>query len=132
MNWITWDARQITGHPIMDQDHKELVGLINELAFAMESNKPREFCSQTLDKLIGQIRGHFRAEEKLMDLHRYPQSREHKILHAMLVRDVLAFKESYDAGETAQFVTLLVILDSWLDRDIITADQALANFIAAA
>jgi hypothetical protein len=28
-------------------------------------------------------------------------------------------------------ITLLVVLDSWLDRDIVQADRALAQFIAA-
>jgi len=130
MTWITWDEKQITGHPGMDQGHKQLVGLINQLANAMENNQPREFCSQTLDRLIEQIKSHFHVEEQLMARHRYPKAREHMALHAMLARDVQAFKESYDAGQTAEFVTLLVILDSWLDRDIIAADKALADFIA--
>ena len=67
-----------------------------------------------------------------MDRRRYAKAKEHKDLHAMLIKDVLAFKASYDAGESAEFMTLLVILDSWLDRDIMSADKALADFVAAA
>jgi hemerythrin-like metal-binding protein len=132
MSWITWSEKQATGHREMDHGHMQLVGLINQLAHGMENSKPREFCSQTLDQLIEQIRIHFRAEEQLMDLHRYPKANEHRALHAMLARDVLAFKESYDSGQTSEFVTLLVILDSWLERDIIAADKALADFLAVA
>jgi hypothetical protein len=53
-------------------------------------------------------------------------------LHAMLLKDVLAFKATYDAGDSAEYMTLLVILDSWLKRDIMAADKALANFVAIA
>ena len=67
-----------------------------------------------------------------MDQPRYPKAKEHKTLHEMLLRDVLAFKTSYDSGETAEFTTLLVILDIWLNRDIMAADKSLADFAAAA
>jgi hypothetical protein len=50
----------------------------------------------------------------------------------MQIKDVLGFKALYDAGDSAEFMTLLVILDTWLNRDIMGADKALANFAAAA
>ena len=132
MKWISWDEKHTSGHAGMDLGHQKLVDLINQLADAMENNKPKEFCSNTLDQFIEQTRTHFIAEEQLMDRLRYPEATEHKALHAMLLKDVLAFKTIYDAGDTAEFMTLLVILDSWLKRDIMAADKALANFAAAA
>ena len=97
----------------------------------MENNKPKEFCSKTLEQFIDQTRTHFLAEEQLMDRNRYPNATEHKALHAIMLKDVLAFKASYDAGDTTEFISLLVILDSWVNRDIMAADKALADFIAA-
>ena len=132
MKWITWEDKLTTGHAGMDHAHKKLVDLINQLADGMENNKPKEFCSNTLEQFIDLTKAHFIAEEHLMDRHRYPEAKEHKVLHATLLKDVLAFKALYDANDTAEFMTLLVILDSWLDRDIMAADKALANFIAAA
>ena len=131
MSWINWSEKQITGHADMDHGHKKLVDLVNRLAHEMENNEPREVCSNTLQEFIEEIRIHFRAEEQLMDRRRYPKATEHKALHAMLIKDVLAFKALYDAGESAEFMTLLVILDSWLERDIMGADKALAAFVAA-
>jgi len=130
MTWITWSEKYATGHAGMDDGHRRLMELINQLAEGMENNKPRAFCSELLDRFIDHARMHFLAEEQLMDRIRYPKTKEHKDLHAMLVRDVLAFKASYDSGETPQFVTLLVILDSWLERDISAADKELADFVA--
>ena len=132
MKWSNWDEKETTGHAGMDHAHRKLVDLINQLADCMESNKSKEFCSNTLEQFIELTKAHFTAEEHLMDRYRYPEAQEHKALHAMLLKDVLAFKTSYDASDSAQFMTLLVILDSWLDRDITTADKTLADFIAAA
>jgi hemerythrin-like metal-binding protein len=132
MKWTSWDDKHITGHTGMDHGHKKLVDLINQLADGMENNKPKAFCSDLLDRFVEETRTHFLHEEQLMDRLQYPEAAEHKALHAMLIKDVLAFKAIYDADENAEFMTLLVILDSWLDRDIMKADRALANFAAAA
>jgi hemerythrin len=132
MKWITWGAKQTTGNAEMDHDHKELVDLINILADGMENNKPKEFCSDTLDQFIERIKANFIAEEQLMERHRYPEAAEHKALHTLMLEDVLAFKASYAASGAVESITLLVVLDSWLDRDIAQADRALAEFIAAA
>jgi hemerythrin-like metal-binding protein len=132
MKWASWDDKLITGHTGMDHDHKDLMDLINQLADGMENNKPKEFCSNLLKQFIEHTRTHFLDEEELMDRHRYPKAKEHKDLHAMLIKDVLAFKAAYDAGDTAEIITLLVILDTWLNRDIMGADKSLADFAAAA
>jgi hemerythrin-like metal-binding protein len=132
LKWISWGEKHATGNAGMDHGHQQLVDLINQLAEAMESHKPKEFCSNTLEQFIEHTRTHFIAEEELMDRHRFPGATGHKALHAALLKDVLAFKESYDAGDTPEFVTLLVILDSWLNRDIMFADKALADFVARA
>jgi hemerythrin-like metal-binding protein len=132
MKWISWGAKQITGNADMDHVHKQLVDLINQLADAMENNKSKEFCINTLDQFIELTKANFIAEEQLMERLRYPGAEEHMALHAMMLEDVLAFKASYDASDAVESITLLVVLDSWLDRDIAQADRALAEFIAAA
>jgi hemerythrin-like metal-binding protein len=132
MKWIKWGEKQTTGHTGMDHFHRELVELINQLANAMENDKPKEYCSNTLDQFVELTKAHIIAEEQLMDRHQYPGQEEHKALHAMLLEDVLAFKASYDASDAVESITLLVVLDSWLHRDILEADKALADFIAAA
>jgi hemerythrin-like metal-binding protein len=132
MTWINWDEKHTTGHAGMDNAHRKLVELINLLADGMENDKPKEFCSNTLEQFINLTSAHFIAEEHLMDRHRYPEAQEHKALHAKLIEDVLAFKASYDASDAAESITLLVVLDSWLNRDIMAADKALADFITVA
>jgi len=131
MPWISWDERHATGHADMDHVHKELVDLINQLADAMENDKPKDFCVDTLEQFIELTITHFNTEEQLMDRYRYPEAQEHMALHAKLLDDVLAFKASYDKSDAAESMTLLVVLDNWLDRDIMKADKALAHFIAA-
>ncbi|MBI2318536.1 MAG: hemerythrin family protein [Betaproteobacteria bacterium] len=132
MKWINWGEKQKTGNADMDHGHEKLVELINQLADGMESKKSKEFCSNVLEQFVEETRKHFTIEERLMDLHRYPKAKEHTAMHERFLKDVLTFKASYDAGATAEFTTLLVILDSWVNRDIMVADKGLAEFLATA
>ena len=131
MDWIGWDEKFATGHAGMDHGHKNLMDLINQLADGMENNKPKEFCSNTLTQFIEQAGIHFGHEEQLMDHLQYPRATEHKAVHANMLSDVQAFKVSYDASDSTEFITLLVVLDSWLKRDIEVADRALVAFIVS-
>lgn len=131
-NWIGWDEKYATGHVGMDRGHKSLMELVNRLADNMENDDQKEFCSNTLGQFVEHAGKHFLAEEAMMDQHKYPKAVEHKALHAAMLKDVLAFKESYDAGYATESITLLVILESWLKRDIMEADKELANFVATA
>lgn len=131
MKWIGWDEKYATGNAGMDQGHKRLMGLINELADSMERNAPKEFCSDILAQFIEQARIHFGHEEELMDRLQYPRAKEHKTVHDAMLSDVQAFKVSYDASDASEFITLLVVLDSWLKRDIEAEDTALVAFAAS-
>jgi hemerythrin len=132
MNWTTWYENLGTGNARFDGAHKNLVAILNRLAESMENDQPKEVCSKLLEEFIGQTRTHFAFEEQLMDALKYPKAEEHKGIHRQLIEDVLTFKTSYDAGSNAQSTTLLTILDTWLTRDIMTADKDLVAFIAAA
>ncbi len=128
MNWIGWDEKYATGNAGMDHGHKKLMDLINQLAEGMQNNAPKESCSNTLAQFVELASIHFNHEEQLMDSLQYPRATEHKTVHATMLSDVQAFKVSYDASDTTEFITLLVVLDSWLKRDIEVADKALVAF----
>jgi hemerythrin len=131
MSWMAWNERLQTGHAQFDEAHKKLVDIVNQLAYAMEKNEPKESCDALLDQFIGEIQAHFTAEEQLMAARRYPKAAEHNALHRALLKDVVAFRNAYNAGNVAQSATLLSILDTWLTRDMMGADKELTAFMAA-
>jgi hemerythrin len=114
----------------MDHGHKQLMELINQLADGMENNEQKESCSNMLEQFVERIARHFLAEEEMMDRHQYPKAMEHKALHAAMLEDVRVFKRAYDTSGNTESVTLLVMLDSWLKRDMMEADKELAKFVA--
>jgi len=130
MSWIPWDEKYATGHAGMDRGHKSLMEIVNQLADGIENDEQKYICRNLLEQFVEHAGKHFLAEEAMMDQHQYPKAVEHKALHAAMLKDVIAFKGSYDAGHNTGSITLLVILDGWLKRDIMEADKDLADFIA--
>jgi hemerythrin len=126
-----WSDKLATGDARFDGAHKKLVGIVSRLAQGMETNASKELCSNLLNEFIEEAKLHFAMEEQFMTTLHYPKAEEHKAAHRTLIKDVLSFKTSYDAGLDAQSATLLVILDTWLTRDIMVADKELVDFIAA-
>jgi hemerythrin len=59
----------------------------------------------TLGQFVEHSGKHFLAEESMMDQHQYPKAMEYKALHEAMLKDVLAFKESYNTGGNTESIT---------------------------
>jgi len=129
MTMMEWNEALKVGHSSIDRDHQKLVGLINTLGDAMSTGQGRGVCGAVLDELISYTKTHFAMEEQLMSRHHYASASEHKAEHDRLVREVVEFKDKYDAGTAALSVSLLHFLMEWLTHHILESDKALAKGI---
>ncbi len=71
----------LTGHSLIDAQHKELFDAINDLMEACESGKGRGHLEETYTFLKNYIVKHFNDEEKLQDSVNYPDLPRHRDLH---------------------------------------------------
>ena len=126
---MVWSEALQLNHSLIDQDHKKLVGLINDLGEAMSSGQGKEACGEVLKELISYTKTHFAMEERLMALHRYPALYTHRAEHARLVVEVMDFVRKYEAGTVALSVSLLHFLMEWLTDHILGSDKALVQGI---
>lgn len=131
MAMFAWDDKLKTNHFAIDNDHRKLVDLVNQLGEAMQSGKGREICGKVLSDLIAYTKTHFAMEERLMDTHKYAKATDHKAEHAKLLKDVLEFKAKFDSGALTVTAGLLTFLRDWLIRHISQSDKVLAATIAA-
>lgn len=60
------------GVTLIEQQHEELVALINSLNDPLSAGKAQSVLISTLDELIAYTKTHFGAEEKLTREHAYP------------------------------------------------------------
>jgi hemerythrin-like metal-binding protein len=76
----------------IDQQHQELVNLLNRLNDAVKNNESREDIYRIIDDVIAFTRLHFATEERLMVQSGYPEIEWHKDKHKQLIQDALHLK----------------------------------------
>jgi len=131
MPLIQWNDALSVKIDKFDDQHKKLVGLINELHTAMSQGKGKEIISHAINAMIDYTRTHFKDEEAFMKMHNYPELNAQQKAHAQFVDKVLDFKKQYETGVLTTTVQLFSFLNTWLIEHIKKSDakygQALAN-----
>jgi hemerythrin-like metal-binding protein len=125
---IAWDpARMSSGVESVDNQHRELIAMINRLHRACLQKKGREEVREMLRLLAEYVQNHFRHEEELMERHQCPVKARNKNAH----RDFLATFQKLSAKFDAQGDSTAILLDlrelvaDWLARHICHVDTHL-------
>jgi len=77
---------------LIDQQHQELVSMLNRLNDAVKNNESREDIYRIIDDVIAFTRLHFATEEQLMIESGYTEIEWHKDKHKELIQDALHLK----------------------------------------
>lgn len=78
---FAWSDDLSVGIQEIDEQHKVLVGLLNELHTAISGHKGSAECRVILDRLAEYARAHFAVEESLMRVLGYPDYENHNGPH---------------------------------------------------
>lgn len=123
MALIKWDDRLSVGVHTMDEQHKGLVQILNELHEAMIKGAAKEVTGSQIEKLLKYTKEHFAAEEALLRRARYPDLDDQHDKHAALTRQVEDFLARFQKGEIGLSVHLLDFLRNWLSQHIQREDR---------
>lgn len=124
MPLMAWTDKLSVGVGVLDDDHKRLVGLVNELYDAMQSGRGRDVLGRILNELIKYTQMHFAREEKFFAQTGYAAARGHKQEHDTLTGQVLDVQRRYAAGPSAALsLDVLQFLKNWLINHIQGSDQ---------
>ena len=125
MALMTWTDKLSVGVAVLDDDHKKLVAMVNELYDAMQAGHGRDKLGPVLAALIKYTKEHFAHEERLFARTGYPAAGPHKQQHEALTRQVVEVQEKYAAGNAAtQSLDVMHFLRTWLVNHIQGSDQA--------
>jgi hemerythrin len=130
MPFFQWKERYAVGIREIDEQHKELVSLLNELYEAMHAGKGREALGRILTGLMGYTRRHFATEERLMQAHHYPDYPRHKEKHEKMAAKVQALREEYETRQISSPVQISNFLKNWLIKHIQGTDKAFGDYLA--
>jgi hemerythrin-like metal-binding protein len=137
MTFAEWDQdRYGVGVERIDDQHRELFGILNELHNAMKEGKGRDAVEDSLAELEEYTRYHFGDEEEFMVDCGYEAAcsecfARHTDAHRAFESRVAEIRQKHEAGETLASIETLRLLRDWLADHIDGAemDQDYAAFV---
>ncbi len=131
MAFAEWETRYETGDAEVDEQHKRLFGLLNDLHEALMAGTANEKMGGTLRSMADYTVEHFRAEEALMVAIAFPGLPEHRRKHEELASQVGLLVADHGAGRLTLPLTLARFLVDWLRHHIEEEDMKMVAWSRA-
>ena len=129
MALLSWKAQYSVNVKEIDDQHRKLIEMINELNDAMAQGKAKDVLGEILDRLVSYTAGHFALEERLLQTHGYEGYQEHKAKHEKMTAKVLDLQRQFKAGQAAMTIEVMSFLKNWLDKHIVGTDMKYSAFL---
>jgi hemerythrin-like metal-binding protein len=128
-----WDPSMAVGVPLIDQQHQEFFRRVNSLLAVMHRGFARLETEHLLVFLAGYTAQHFKAEERLMERHAFPDKVPHRRAHAAFEQKLEALHAKFAAeGSTCDLsIAMNRMVCAWLREHTNSADVALARHLRA-
>lgn len=126
---FVWDNKYETGITEIDQDHKGLVKLINDLYEAMQDGSGGALLLPIFSALKHYSETHFAREEHFMRACNAPDQDEHIKEHQLMIAKLANLEGRHRQGEAAISLQTLALLRDWLKNHICVVDQALVGHV---
>jgi len=127
--FIAWDDKLSVGIAMIDDDHKKLINLINNLQTAVLYPTGETYERQALKEVVDYTVYHFKREEELMQKYDYPDFEAHKKTHHAMIAKVGEFMDAYENNRDATINELTLYLKTWLIKHIAGTDQQYSEFL---
>lgn len=126
-DWIMFDDSHRIGIPEMDEQHRELIQLVNRLNLALRNNEDDGVVVAKFQEMIKFTVHHFKTEECLMAHYRYPAQEAHAREHERLVSEVQRLVGQLHHGSE---LLILQAIKDWLLNHIRGDDKYLGAYLA--
>lgn len=118
--FIIWDSKYSVGVPEMDNQHKQLIKLINKLYISMRNKRDVD---KVMHGVVQYTVRHFKEEETLMASLKYSGLKQHLSMHKKVISQVQQFAQRVENREKGIEKKLLIFLKEWLLNHILKQDK---------
>jgi len=129
MEKIIWDEELSVGVRKLDEQHKELIRMINKLIEAKNTKVDSETISDTLTKMTKYTDYHFQTEEQYLIDYDYPEYSSQKKQHSEFKKKAVAFCMDTMAYKETIPAEILSYLKDWLTHHILKSDMKYKSFL---
>lgn len=123
MEIIKWSEKYELGIKEVDNQHKGLVIIINELFTFMSEGKAKDNLESIFEHLTDYTKKHFFTEEAMMIKYAYPDYTQHKQEHTKFIEKLTSLKDDFSHGKATVSLEILNFLKDWLLNHIQITDK---------
>jgi hemerythrin len=132
MPLMTWTNEMSVGVKVLDEDHKKLVEMLNQLNDGIIAGQRRAALELVIGKMADYTNVHFAREERFFAQTGYPGGDAHKMEHEHLRRRVLNLQMRFESGQSLDLsMEVLNFLKKWLTNHIQGSDMEYRPYLNA-
>jgi len=124
MEFMTWTSDLSVGVAVLDDDHKRLIGIINQLHFGIMAGHDKAVLETVLNELVDYTRFHFDREEEMLMKAGYASTPAHITEHEQFIRRISRVQAQLRSVPIATLdLELMDFLRDWLFSHILVSDK---------
>jgi hemerythrin len=131
MAFMTWRDQYSVGVETLDNQHKAILRILNELHAASLRGKAQEVAGPLLSQLVSLASEHFSAEERLMESTKFPGLAEHRAKHREMAGRIADLASRHEKRDAAVYLQLLYFVRDYQSKHMQNEDQEYARWLSA-
>ena len=129
MEYFQWSEELSVNIEEIDNQHQDLITLVNDVFTAVEIGKGDEILGEALNELIEFTKIHFATEVRLMKIHGYPDLASHENEHDELKNHVFKLNRRFNDGQSFLTTTVEKFLKDELINHFQKTDMKFGSFL---
>jgi len=122
---IAWSDKLSCGIKIIDDQHKILVSLVNQMFNHVTGNavQERDYFNKVIHELVDYVKKHFATEERILLGTKFSGYADHKKEHENFVYNIIKNVRDYEDGRRFSLSTFTRFLRDWILSHIALIDK---------
>jgi hemerythrin len=129
MQLLKWSTELELGLEMIDNQHKQLFNIINELNIAIEYNQSNLIMLPIVERLQQYAHTHFKAEEDIFSSYGYADRANHESEHDKFNDSIKYIRRQCELIDIPMSTKIRDFLLGWLANHIKTKDREYKHFI---
>jgi hemerythrin-like metal-binding protein len=131
MSFPDWADVLGIGLPILDEQHKQLFAVADDLLNAIARGEGEAALKDTFERLKAYTRYHFKEEEAYMTRIGYPGESEHTAEHVLLLIRVNTLWRLIESGQIVSPRGISLFVNDWIVEHIMHKDAMIGEYARA-
>jgi hemerythrin len=122
---VTWSQTFSVGVRVIDDQHKELLDLVNDMYNHIVGDEKAEkaYFKKIINKAVEYVKVHFATEEKILKAIKFHGYAEHKRAHDSFILKVVENIQDYESGKRVTLASFTHFLKDWILTHIAIMDK---------